>query len=241
MISPRCPAWLTKWNYAHRGLHGSCAPENSLAAAHAAIRQGLGIECDIQLSSDHQAMVFHDWELDRMTSSNGPVGKRTASELGLLHLADSPEQIVSLAAFVGQVAGQVPLLVELKSRPEIDIVRLVEAVTRDLAAYEGDYAIMSFDPRICLLLAERHPGIIRGLVGTDSYRNGFEGMWRDQATLSRADPDFLAVDYRDLGRTEARRWRALCRPLLTWTIQTPDERSNAAALADALISEEQGL
>ena len=33
---------------AHRGLHGPGRPENSLAAAEAAIEQGYGIELDIQ-------------------------------------------------------------------------------------------------------------------------------------------------------------------------------------------------
>ena len=53
---------------AHRGLHACGAPgpvENSLSAAQAAIAAGYGIECDVQLSGDDEAIVFHDARLER--------------------------------------------------------------------------------------------------------------------------------------------------------------------------------
>jgi glycerophosphoryl diester phosphodiesterase len=61
--------WLREVIYAHRGLHGPGVPENSLAAADAAIARGFGIECDVQRSRDGQAIVFHDWTLDRLTAA----------------------------------------------------------------------------------------------------------------------------------------------------------------------------
>jgi hypothetical protein len=78
-------------------------------------------------------------------------------------------------------------------------------------------------------------------VGTDSYRNGFEGMWRNKTTLDEALPDFLAVDYRDLAKPEGARWRAGGKPLLTWTVRSPEQRLAARELADALIVEGHGL
>ena len=78
---PRKVAWIVGTTFAHRGLHGSGVPENSPAGFAAAIARGLGIECDIQRSGDGQAMVFHDWELDRLTGESGPVAGRPASAL----------------------------------------------------------------------------------------------------------------------------------------------------------------
>ena len=46
--------------------------ENTLAAAEAAIAGGFAIECDIQLSADGEAIVFHDETLDRLTDASGP-------------------------------------------------------------------------------------------------------------------------------------------------------------------------
>jgi glycerophosphoryl diester phosphodiesterase len=53
---------------AHRGLWSpAAAPENSLAAFQAACAHDYGIELDVQLSADGEAMVFHDATLERMT------------------------------------------------------------------------------------------------------------------------------------------------------------------------------
>ena len=74
------PDWLTRTTYAHRGLHAPGVPENSLAAALAAIERGFGIECDIQRSRDDHPMVFHDWELDRLTNGTGETEDYLADE-----------------------------------------------------------------------------------------------------------------------------------------------------------------
>ncbi len=47
-------------------------PENSPAAIRAAIEAGYGIEMDVQLTADDRAMVFHDYDLERLTAREGP-------------------------------------------------------------------------------------------------------------------------------------------------------------------------
>ena len=63
--------WIGEHRFAHRGLHDALVPENSPAAFARAIARGMGIECDIQRSADGEAMVFHDWSLDRLTGETG--------------------------------------------------------------------------------------------------------------------------------------------------------------------------
>ncbi|MFH4356112.1 MAG: glycerophosphodiester phosphodiesterase family protein [Neisseriaceae bacterium] len=63
-------ASLVDWNYpkwfAHRG-GGRVAPENTLKGFQAAYENGLkGIEFDVKLSQDNQAVVFHDEDLWRV-------------------------------------------------------------------------------------------------------------------------------------------------------------------------------
>ena len=55
---------------AHRGLWSpGGAPENSLAAFQAACAAGYGIELDVQITADGEAVVFHDYKLDRLTEA----------------------------------------------------------------------------------------------------------------------------------------------------------------------------
>ena len=233
--------WLTQWEYAHRGLHGPGVPENSLAAAEAAIARGLGIECDIQRSRDDHPMVFHDWELARLTGAADETEQWVAAALEELSLLGTDQHPVRLARFLDCVAGRVPLLIEIKSMPGYDVEWTCTAVAWLLDSYRGDVAVMSFDPRVPEWFADNAPGIARGLVGTDSYENGFEGVWRDPAVLAAAQPHFLAVDVRDCARPEAAAWRAQGGALLTWTVRSPETRALGLARADALIAEGAGL
>ncbi len=241
MTARPAPDWLTAWEYAHRGLHRPGVPENSLAAAEGAIARGMGIECDIQRSHDDHPMVFHDWDLVRLTGEAGMAAALTAGELEELRLLGTDQHPVRLARFLESIAGRVPLLIEIKSMPGYDVEWTCSSVAWLLDTYHGDVAVMSFDPRVPEWFAVQAPSITRGLVGTDSLENGFEGAWRRPEALAAAEPDFLAIDVRDLHRPEAAAWRAAGHPLLTWTVRSPETRATGLALADALIAEGEGL
>lgn len=237
----RAPDWLTRATYAHRGRHSPGVPENSLAAAERAIAAGFGIECDIQISGAGTPFVFHDWELDRLTDASGPFSGLSDAELEGVSLLGTGQSPARFARLLELIAGRAPLLVEIKSEPGYDVARSCAAVLRDLDGYGADHAVMSFDPRVPEWFAEHSPATARGLVGTDSYPNGFEHVWRSSTSLDRARPDFLAIDRRDLTMPEAARWRSSGRPLLTWTVRTVEERGEALRLADALIAEGDAL
>ena len=65
--------WLIARPVAHRGLHDAAAGivENTPSAFAAAIAGDYAIECDIQISADGEAMVFHDQTLERLTEGSG--------------------------------------------------------------------------------------------------------------------------------------------------------------------------
>lgn len=239
------PGWLTQWEFAHRGLHGPGAdglvPENSLAAAARAIARGMGIECDIQMSGDGEPLVFHDWDLPRLTGAEGLVARHTAEAVLALRLLRTDQRPPRLADLLAAVAGAVPLLIEVKSMPGYLVEPSCQAVAAALQDYQGAVAVMSFDPRVPEWFAVHAPDTTRGLVGTDTLDNGFRGTWRTDEALAAAQPDFLAIDVRDLEQPSAMAWRADGRPLLTWTVRSPESRATGLALADALIAEGAGL
>ncbi len=67
--------------YAHRGA-SAYAPENTLRAFRLGAEMGAdGVELDVQLTLDGEAVVFHDETLDRVTDETGPLRARTLAEL----------------------------------------------------------------------------------------------------------------------------------------------------------------
>jgi glycerophosphoryl diester phosphodiesterase len=234
-------SWLGQTAYAHRGLHGPGVPENSPTAFAYAIAAGVGIECDIQRSADNRAMVFHDWELERLTGETGAVDARKADELSALTLLGGEDRVPTLAQLLEQIGGKVPLLIEIKSRADRRPGPTCLGVRRELDGYTGPHAVMSFDPRVARWFATHSPRTLRGLVVSEEGKPGFKGQWERHAALRHARPDFLAYDVRDLPSKFAAAQRKRGLPVLTWTVRTAEARETAAAHADAPIAEHEGF
>jgi glycerophosphoryl diester phosphodiesterase len=222
--------------FAHRGLHGGALVENSGGAIAAAVARGCGIELDVQLSRDGEAMVFHDYELDRLTIEQGPLAGRSAAELQAIRLYIGNEVMPRLPEALAMIAGRVPLLIEVKS-PDRRVGRLCAAVALALRDYRGPVGVMSFNPEVGRWFARRAPALLRGLVVTESGRRGLRGRIERRFALWRARADFLAYDIRDLPSrfAEAARGRGLA--VYTWTVRSERERECAAAYADQIIFE----
>lgn len=234
---PARVAWLNRGAYAHRGLHGADAVENSPTAFARAIEAGLGIECDVQLSADGRAMVFHDFELERLTEERGPVSGRSSDELSRIALTGSRDTIPTLRQLLDQIGGRVPLLIEIKTRRNAPIRELSGAVLRDLAGYAGPHAVMSFDPRVGHWFARHAPATVRGLVVSEAD----SGAVACHLSLWRSQPDFLAYDIRDLPSRFAERQRLRGLPLLTWTVRSAAFGERAVACSATPIAEGEGV
>ena len=232
----RRPAWLTAVPYAHRGLHGPGRIENSRSAFEAAIAAGQGIECDVQLSRDGEAVVFHDYELGRLTNERGAVLDRSLAEIQRVKLKGQDESIPSLAEVLGLLAGRAPLLIEIKA-PHRKVGPLCASVLRALDSYAGRAAVMSFNPLVGAWFARRAPRVTRGLVVTEQERRGARGALGRRLALWRARPHFLACDIRDLPSRFASAQRVRGLPILTWTVRSRRDEQVASVEADQIIHE----
>src|SRR5215475_2676094 len=106
--------WLTARPIAHRGLH-NCAHgiiENTASAAAAAIEGRYGIEADLQVSADGEAMVFHDDTLDRLTVGSGALRDMSATALRQVPLRSTADHMMTLGDLLDVVAGRTTLVVE---------------------------------------------------------------------------------------------------------------------------------
>lgn len=237
--------WLRGVTYAHRGLHGAGSsggvPENSPTGFALAIERGLGIECDVQRTADGQAVVFHDWELERLTGQTGAVLDLRMDQLTKIGLSGSDDCIPTLREFLTQVAGRVPVLIELKSKRELRAAPLCLAVRRALEGYRGPVAVMSFDPRVSRWFARYSPHIVHGLVVTENGSRTLLARIKRRLAFWQAKPEFLAWDIRDLPSKFAATQRKRGFPLLTWTVRSAELAARAADCADGPIAEGAGL
>ena len=241
------PSWLTARPVAHRGLHDEAAGiiENMPAAAAAAIAGKFAIECDIQLTSDGEAMVHHDDELGRLARGSGALLQRTAAELKAVSFNNTSERMMTLADLCTMVGGRVPLVIEVKSHFDGDR-RLVRRMAEVLSCYDGPAVGMSFDPDQVMALRELIPARPRGIV---AERHFTAKDWPDASPTQRwemkhlhhafrTQPDFVAYWVDELPSPAP--WIArnvFGRPLLTWTVRTAQQRARAAQHADQMIFE----
>jgi glycerophosphoryl diester phosphodiesterase len=240
---PALPEAFLRHPLAHRALHDRAAgrPENSRAAIRAALDAGYGIEIDVQPSADGVPMVFHDYDMRRLTGVPGRVAARTAQELGATRFLDAGDGIPTLEEVLALVAGRVPLLVEIKDQDGdmgTNIGPLEKAVAERLSAYAGPVAVMSFNPESVAAMARLAPAVPRGLT-TSAYRpEDWPLLSAETRDRLRAIPDigrtgsaFISHEASDLGRPRVTELAAEGIAILCWTIRSPEAEAEARKVA----------
>lgn len=238
-------SWLTSTPVAHRGLHGleDGVVENLPKAFQAAIDSEYAIECDLQLSADGEAMVFHDATLDRLTEETGAVFKRTSAELKTIAFKASSDRMQTLGEFLDQVSGKVVPVIELKIKTGHE-GPLEKRTAEVLASYRDRAAVMSFNPRSMGWFAANAPDITRGQLSY-GYSNGpalqmpaaQRFALRHMLYNVQSRPHFIGFDINALPQWSVALRRRLGLPVLTWTVRTDAHRDTAALHADQIIFE----
>lgn len=225
----------------HRGLHAPGVPENSLAAARAAIEAGYGIECDIQPGPDGEPLVFHDYQLHRLTGTQGFIAATDAATLAGLRLLGTDEPVPTLRQFLDLIEGRVPLLIEIKDQDGAcgpNVGSLSARVAEALAGYDGPVAVMSFNPHMIAAFREAAPDVAVGLT-TCAFD---EKDWarvpparRDElaaiADYDAVGASFISHDKGDLDNPRVDALRAAGAGILTWTIRSEAEERAARRIA----------
>lgn len=242
-MTPLPAAFLTT-PIAHRAFHDRAAgrPENSRGAIRAAIDAGYGIEIDVQLSADGQAMVFHDYDLGRLTGQSGAVRMRSAAELSAIRLKDAPDGIPTLPEVLAIIGGKVPLLIEIKDQDGAmgpDVGPLEKATADALQNYHGPVAVMSFNPHAVAAFHAAAPDIPVGLT-TSAFD---PADWapvpahvcnrlRDIPDYDRTHAGFISHEASDLNRPRVAQLKMQGAAILCWTIKSRKSEEEARKIAD---------
>lgn len=235
--------------FAHRGLHDRADGriENSPSAVTAAVKAGYGIEIDVQLSLDRVAMVFHDYSLQRLTGQVGVIQQVDSNDLAQLTLTDSTDTIRTLPEILKLIAGQVPLLIEIKDQDGAmgpNVGPLECAVARDIADYSGDVAVMSFNPHSIAAFRTYDTTHAVGLV-TDPFT---QEDWPTIPAPRRAElakiPDadrlacaFISHNRADLASDAVAAQKVAGRGVCCWTVRSVEQEEAARQYADTITFE----
>jgi glycerophosphoryl diester phosphodiesterase len=246
-FSPQLRAldWLVARPIAHRGLHDEAKGivENTEAAFARAVAHDYTIECDIQLTADGEAVVFHDEALQRVTTGTGLVIDHTVADLRQQKYRQSDARMQTLNELLEQVGGKVPLVIEIKTIWDGGQPLTLHAL-EVLQSYKGPYALMSFDPDTVALLAEASPRTVRGMTadrGVDDYYNMLPIARRLElqrfSHVQKTRPHFVSFNFKDLPFAPVQNVRAMGFPVITWTIKSDAEEALARRYSDQVTFE----
>lgn len=223
------------YRYAHRGLHGDGAAENSLTAFRRAVKAGYGIELDVRLSRDGELVVFHDETLLRVCGVDKKVIDLSVEELSSLRLSGTDDCPPTFREVLELVAGKVPLLIEIKLA--LNESGVAERFLEEIRDYRGEYVVESFNPKALRIVRKARPDIFLGQLSmkygdVPSLRGKPAYFLMERMLLSfLVRPDFIAYEKCGFKSGVLKRMKNnYGTPCFAWTVRSAEE--DAEALQD---------
>lgn len=208
--------------------------------------RGFGIECDLQMTEDGEAVVFHDAELKRMTGTEGRVDQTSAEALCAMPLLGSAngDTPVRFSELLAGVAGQVPLVIDIKQQEYPHQTRsLAINALSDAQSYDGPLAFSSFDPTaLQALYAAGYKGplgvITYDYAGDADHLNGVQKfLLRNVLHRKISRFNFISCEQTALTNGMIRFNRLFGMKVMSWTVRSASEAQMALRHADQIIFE----
>lgn len=213
-------------NFAHRGASRK-APANTLAAFRLAAELGAdGIELDVHLSKDGEAVVIHDFVVDATTDGHGAVREKTLAELKDLDAgswfdpAFVGQRIPTLQEVIDAVGHRLLLNIELKTKSlrgeglAVEVVRIIE----DNNLSER-VVVSSFNPLVVWQIKRLNPWIPLGLLFSPDQPLFLRQAWFRHLIRPQAlHPDHTMVDGEYVRRAKEQGYR-----VHVWTVDGSDD------------------
>ena len=232
---------FTEVYIAHRGLFDrKIVPENSRAAFREAVRKGYGVELDVRLTKDEVPVVFHDDTLFRMCGVEKTVSDCTYDEMCKYSLLGTQKRIPAFADALNDIAGEAPVLVEIKVGKRYK--KTAKKVAEVLDSYTGVYAVQSFHPLVLVWFRRHRPQVLRGQLSTD-YRKDtvacsvLQKIVRTNLMCNIVTcPDFVSFRHTMTGLLSYRICNRLYRTVsFGWTVRSEEELHRAEKEFDGII------
>ena len=223
--------------YAHRGASQDF-PEMTMAAYEEAVKQGAdGLECDLRLSKDGVAVLWHDTDLERCANNKAVVSGSTYAQLKEI----SPQILTFDEILDFAVSQKKSLMLETKhpvpSRTAIEdlLVAKINLNANRIKKAGIEVNIMSFS-----WLAIEHIKKLDKSIETTYLMNSFIPWFSAQHSSARSIGPEITQLLKDPGLAE--QIKATGRKLNVWTVDDPSDISLCYELGvDNLITDRPGF
>jgi glycerophosphoryl diester phosphodiesterase len=129
-MDPSCTGMRIASSHRGAGAPGGLTPENTLSGIRAAIALGADmVEMDVRPTSDGTLVLMHDGDVDRTTTSTGPVSSMTLAEVQALTLRTeefrgdySCDRVPTFAEALALAEGHVDVIVDASKTDRVDLI-----------------------------------------------------------------------------------------------------------------------
>lgn len=223
----------------HRGSAGT-APENTIESFEEAIAAGADwVEFDVRSTSDGQAVVFHDANVDRFVPGSSERSVKTCS-LQEMKAIDAGAALGRPGCFVpsldetlDRLAGRIKMNVEVKGSGADGLIVLplvVEALRRRKLL--GDVVISSFHEPVLRRAVQDAPDVPRAYIVDARATGDVAGIARS-LSCEALHPDHRITDEALVARCRAEGLKVRC-----WTVNEPQDVRRMTDLGvDAIVSD----
>lgn len=235
MTARRHADWIKTCPIAHRGFHdmNQSVWENTATAFDRAINSGFAIECDLQMSSDGVPIVVHDYVLKRLCGVDAEVKNVTATDLTGMRVGTTNEHVLTLEQMLSQINGATGLVIELKPQEAERQEAFARSVSKTLANYRGQAALMSFDGSLVRSLVKMESDRAIGLTAHGKREHQIKS--NEQAL--DIPIDFVSFHVSDLPCPFVQTARSRRLPVITWTVRDAQTRELTTKYADQMTFE----
>lgn len=203
---------------AHRGFYNSLIPENSMSSFKKCLYQNIPIELDVHLTKDKKVVVFHDFNLKKMTGLDREIEDLTYDEIKTLKLKGTKETIPLLSEVLDLIHNKVTIIIELKNKK---IGPLENALIKLLDCYENFY-LQTFLMRSIYYIKAKRPMYKIGIV-LFTYRH-----------INYKKVDFICCSKLGITGSKIQKLKKK-KTLLIWVIDSKKELEKMRKYGDAYI------
>ena len=205
---------------AHRGVHNSQIPENTLTAFVKSVDKDYIIELDIHILKDNTIVVYHDHNLNKLTGVNKIIETLSYAQLSKIKI-NKKYTIPTLEQVMHIVNGSVPILIEVKDVDNNS--KFEEELVKILDNYKGEFAIQSMNPFVIDWFYKNRKDYVIGLIVFNDLNYKIVKKYTKKI-------DFISVYKKQLPFK-------INKLVLGWTIRNIKEYEKYKTLCDNLICE----